>query len=605
MKIEDKLVASVLNGLKALYGQEVPEKMVQMQKTKKEFEGHLTLVVFPFLKMSRKGPEQTAQEIGEYLKANEPAVAAFNVIKGFLNLTIASATWIELLNEIQADEQYGLVKATETSPLVMIEYSSPNTNKPLHLGHVRNNLLGNALANIVAANGNKVVKTNIVNDRGIHICKSMLAWKKYGNGETPETSGKKGDHLVGDYYVSFDKHYKAELAELMAGFTAQGMSDDEAKAKAEAASPLMQEAREMLVKWEAGDPEVRGLWEMMNNWVYAGFDETYKKMGVSFDKIYYESNTYLEGKEKVMEGLEKGFFFKKEDGSVWADLTAEGLDHKLLLRGDGTSVYMTQDIGTAKLRFADYPIDKMIYVVGNEQNYHFQVLSILLDKLGFEWGKSLVHFSYGMVELPEGKMKSREGTVVDADDLMEEMISTAKETSQELGKLDGLTQEEADDIARIVGLGALKYFILKVDARKNMTFNPKESIDFNGNTGPFIQYTYARIQSVLRKAAESGIVIPEQIPSGIELSEKEEGLIQMVADFAAVVKQAGEDYSPSIIANYTYDLVKEYNQFYHDFSILREENEAVKVFRIALSANVAKVVRLGMNLLGIEVPSRM
>ncbi|CDC51774.1 MULTISPECIES: arginine--tRNA ligase [Bacteroides] len=605
MKIEDKLVASVINGLKALYGQEVPEKMVQLQKTKKEFEGHLTLVVFPFLKMSRKGPEQTAQEIGEYLKANEPAVAAFNVIKGFLNLTIASATWIELLNEIQADEQYGLVKATETSPLVMIEYSSPNTNKPLHLGHVRNNLLGNALANIVAANGNKVVKTNIVNDRGIHICKSMLAWKKYGNGETPETSGKKGDHLVGDYYVSFDKHYKAEVKELMAQFTAQGMNDEEAKAKAEAESPLMQEAREMLVKWEAGDPEVRGLWEMMNNWVYAGFDETYKMMGVGFDKIYYESNTYLEGKEKVMEGLEKGFFFKKEDGSVWADLTAEGLDHKLLLRGDGTSVYMTQDIGTAKLRFADYPIDKMIYVVGNEQNYHFQVLSILLDKLGFEWGKSLVHFSYGMVELPEGKMKSREGTVVDADDLMEEMIATAKETSQELGKLDGLTQEEADDIARIVGLGALKYFILKVDARKNMTFNPKESIDFNGNTGPFIQYTYARIQSVLRKAAESGIVVPEQIPAGIELSEKEEGLIQMVADFAAVVKQAGEDYSPSIIANYTYDLVKEYNQFYHDFSILREENEAVKVFRIALSANVAKVVRLGMGLLGIEVPARM
>ena len=605
MKIEDKLVASVISGLKALYSQEVPEKMVQIQKTKKEFEGHLTLVVFPFLKMSRKGPEQTAQEIGEYLKVNEPAVAAFNVIKGFLNLTIASATWIDLLNEIQADEQYGLVKATETSPLVMIEYSSPNTNKPLHLGHVRNNLLGNALANIVAANGNKVVKTNIVNDRGIHICKSMLAWKKYGNGETPETSGKKGDHLVGDYYVSFDKHYKAEVKELMTEFTAQGMSEDEAKAKAEAASPLMQEAREMLVKWEAGDPEIRGLWEMMNNWVYAGFDETYRKMGVSFDKIYYESNTYLEGKEKVMEGLEKGFFFKKEDGSVWADLTAEGLDHKLLLRGDGTSVYMTQDIGTAKLRFADYPIDKMIYVVGNEQNYHFQVLSILLDKLGFEWGKSLVHFSYGMVELPEGKMKSREGTVVDADDLMEEMIATAKETSQELGKLDGLTQEEADDIARIVGLGALKYFILKVDARKNMTFNPKESIDFNGNTGPFIQYTYARIQSVLRKAAESGIVVPGQIPAGIEFSEKEEGLIQMVADFAAVVKQAGEDYSPSIIANYTYDLVKEYNQFYHDFSILREENEAVKVFRIALSANVAKVVRLGMSLLGIEVPSRM
>ena len=694
MKIEDKLVASVISGLKALYGQEVPEKMVQLQKTKKEFEGHLTLVVFPFLKMSKKGPEQTAQEIGEYLKANDPAVAAFNVIKGFLNLTIASATWIELLNEIQADEQYGLVKATETSPLVMIEYSSPNTNKPLHLGHVRNNLLGNALANIVAANGNKVVKTNIVNDRGIHICKSMLAWKKYGNGETPETSGKKGDHLVGDYYVIFNNKLKEEInticiseswdelpdiiadniknnlrliedyknrlieayyslpfesipfltseIEILAetahdngdwnGFFKElpeilnqdqlndfrpvfeeidylqnQINDFESgiKSLVERNSPLMQEAREMLVKWEAGDPEVRGLWEMMNNWVYAGFDETYKKMGVSFDKIYYESNTYLEGKEKVMEGLEKGFFYKKEDGSVWADLTAEGLDHKLLLRGDGTSVYMTQDIGTAKLRFADYPINKMIYVVGNEQNYHFQVLSILLDKLGFEWGKSLVHFSYGMVELPEGKMKSREGTVVDADDLMEEMIATAKETSQELGKLDGLTQEEADDIARIVGLGALKYFILKVDARKNMTFNPKESIDFNGNTGPFIQYTYARIQSVLRKAAESGIVIPEQIPAGIELSEKEEGLIQMVADFAAVVKQAGEDYSPSIIANYTYDLVKEYNQFYHDYSILREENEAVKVFRIALSANVAKVVRLGMNLLGIEVPSRM
>ena len=694
MKIEDKLVASVISGLKALYGQEVPEKMVQLQKTKKEFEGHLTLVVFPFLKMSKKGPEQTAQEIGEYLKANDPAVAAFNVIKGFLNLTIASATWIELLNEIQADEQYGLVKATETSPLVMIEYSSPNTNKPLHLGHVRNNLLGNALANIVAANGNKVVKTNIVNDRGIHICKSMLAWKKYGNGETPETSGKKGDHLVGDYYVIFNNKLKEEInticiseswdelpdiiadniknnlrliedyknrlieayyslpfesipfltseIEILAetahdngdwnGFFKElpeilnqdqlndflpffeeidylqnQINDFESgiKSLVERNSPLMQEAREMLVKWEAGDPEVRGLWEMMNNWVYAGFDETYKKMGVSFDKIYYESNTYLEGKEKVMEGLEKGFFYKKEDGSVWADLTAEGLDHKLLLRGDGTSVYMTQDIGTAKLRFADYPINKMIYVVGNEQNYHFQVLSILLDKLGFEWGKGLVHFSYGMVELPEGKMKSREGTVVDADDLMEEMIATAKETSQELGKLDGLTQEEADDIARIVGLGALKYFILKVDARKNMTFNPKESIDFNGNTGPFIQYTYARIQSVLRKAAESGIVIPEQIPAGIELSEKEEGLIQMVADFAAVVKQAGEDYSPSIIANYTYDLVKEYNQFYHDYSILREENEAVKVFRIALSANVAKVVRLGMNLLGIEVPSRM
>lgn len=597
MKIEDKLVTSVISGLKALYGQDVPAAQVQLQKTKKEFEGHLTLVVFPFLKMSKKGPEQTAQEIGEYLKANEPAVAAFNVIKGFLNLTVASATWIELLNEIHADAQYGIVSADENAPLVMIEYSSPNTNKPLHLGHVRNNLLGNALANIVMANGNMVVKTNIVNDRGIHICKSMLAWQKYGKGETPESSGKKGDHLVGDYYVAFDKHYKAEVAELME----KGMSKEEA----EAASPLMNEAREMLVKWEAGDPEVRALWQMMNNWVYAGFDETYRKMGVGFDKIYYESNTYLEGKEKVMEGLEKGFFFKKEDGSVWADLTAEGLDHKLLLRGDGTSVYMTQDIGTAKLRFADYPIDKMIYVVGNEQNYHFQVLSILLDKLGFEWGKSLVHFSYGMVELPEGKMKSREGTVVDADDLMAEMIATAKETSQELGKLDGLTQEEADDIARIVGLGALKYFILKVDARKNMTFNPKESIDFNGNTGPFIQYTYARIRSVLRKAAEAGIVIPEVLPANIELSEKEEGLIQMVADFAAVVRQAGEDYSPSGIANYVYDLVKEYNQFYHDFSILREENEDVKLFRIALSANIAKVVRLGMGLLGIEVPDRM
>ncbi len=605
MNIEQTLVASVINGLKALYGQEVPAAQVQLQKTKKEFEGHLTLVVFPFLRMSRKGPEQTAQEIGEYLLANDPGVSAFNVIKGFLNLTIASSAWIELLNGIHADAQYGITAATEQSPLVMIEYSSPNTNKPLHLGHVRNNLLGNALANIVAANGNRVVKTNIVNDRGIHICKSMLAWLKYGEGETPESSGKKGDHLIGDYYVAFDKHYKAEVKELAAKYIAEGMNEEEAKAKAEAESPLMKEAREMLVKWEANDPEVRALWKKMNDWVYAGFDETYKMMGVTFDKIYYESNTYLECKEKVMEGLEKGFFYRKEDGSVWADLTGEGLDHKLLLRADGTSVYMTQDIGTAKLRFADYPIDKMIYVVGNEQNYHFQVLSILLDKLGFEWGKGLVHFSYGMVELPEGKMKSREGTVVDADDLMEEMIATAKETSNELGKLDGLTQEEADNIARIVGLGALKYFILKVDARKNMTFNPKESIDFNGNTGPFIQYTYARIRSVLRKAVEAGIAIPAELPAGIELSEKEEGLIQMLADFAAVVRQAGVDYSPSGIANYCYDLVKEYNQFYHDFSILREENEAVKTFRLALSANVAKVVRLGMGLLGIEVPERM
>ena len=606
MNIEQKLAQSVMDGLKALYGQEVPAAQVQLQKTKKEFEGHLTLVVFPFLRMSKKGPEQTAQEIGQYLLENEPSlVAKFNVIKGFLNLTIASSAWIELLNVIQADPHYGLTDATEKSPLVMIEYSSPNTNKPLHLGHVRNNLLGNALANIIAANGNRVVKTNIVNDRGIHICKSMLAWLKYGNGETPESSGKKGDHLIGDYYVAFDKHFKAEVKELMAKYQAEGMNEEEAKAKAEAESPLMKEAREMLVKWEAGDPEVRALWQKMNDWVYAGFDETYKMMGVSFDKIYYESNTYLEGKKKVLEGLEKGLFYRKDDGSVWADLTGEGLDHKLLLRADGTSVYMTQDIGTAEQRFSDYPIDKMIYVVGNEQNYHFQVLSILLDRLGFEWGKSLVHFSYGMVELPEGKMKSREGTVVDADDLMEEMINTAKEASGELGKLDGLTQAEADDIARIVGLGALKYFILKVDARKNMTFNPKESIDFNGNTGPFIQYTYARIQSVLRKAAEAGIAIPEQLHAGIELSTKEEGLIQMLADFAAVVKQAGDDYSPSVIANYCYDLVKEYNQFYHDFSILREENADVKVFRLALSREVGKVVRLGMGLLGIEVPERM
>lgn len=605
MNIEQKLVLSVVNGLKALYGQDVPAEQIQLQKTKKEFEGHLTLVVFPFLRMSRKKPEQTAQEIGEYLVANEPSVAGFNVIKGFLNLTVASSAWIELLNGIHADDRYGLVAATPESPLVMIEYSSPNTNKPLHLGHVRNNLLGNALANIIAANGNRVVKTNIVNDRGIHICKSMLAWLKYGNGETPESSGKKGDHLIGDYYVAFDKHYKAEVKELMAQYQAEGMNEEDAKAKAEAESPLMKEARAMLVKWEAGDPEVRALWKKMNDWVYAGFDETYRMMGVSFDKIYYESETYLEGKQKVLEGLEKGLFYRKEDGSVWADLTGEGLDHKLLLRADGTSVYMTQDIGTAKLRFADYPIDKMVYVVGNEQNYHFQVLSILLDRLGFEWGKSLVHFSYGMVELPEGKMKSREGTVVDADDLMEEMINTARETSGDLGKLDGLTKEEADNIARIVGLGALKYFILKVDARKNMTFNPKESIDFNGNTGPFIQYTYARIRSVLRKAQEAGLTIPAQLPVGVELSEKEEGLIQMIADFAAVVKQAGEDYSPSVIANYCYDLVKEYNQFYHDFSILREPDEALKTFRLVLSANVAKIVRLGMGILGIEVPERM
>ena len=605
MKIEDKIIASAIHAVKNLYGQEISESQVQLEKTKKEFQGHLTWVVFPLLRFSRKGPEQTAQEIGEYLKQNEPAIADYNVIKGFLNLTVSSACWIELLNEIHSDAQYGITEANENSPLVMIEYSSPNTNKPLHLGHVRNNLLGHALAHLVKANGNKVVKTNIVNDRGIHICKSMLAWLKYGEGETPESSGKKGDHLIGDYYVAFDKHFKAEVKELAAQYMAEGLNAEEAEEKAKAESPLMKEAREMLVKWEANDPEVRALWEKMNNWVYAGFDETYKMMGVGFDKIYYESQTYLEGKEKVEEGLQKGFFYRKEDGSVWADLTAEGLDHKLLLRGDGTSVYMTQDIGTAKLRFQDYPIDKMIYVVGNEQNYHFQVLSILLDKLGFEWGKDLVHFSYGMVELPEGKMKSREGTVVDADDLMEEMINTAKETSRELGKLDGLTQEEADNIARMVGLGALKYFILKVDARKNMTFNPKESIDFNGNTGPFIQYTHARICSVLRKAQEAGVNIPEQLTADIQLSEKEEALIQMLAEFPAVIKQAGIDYSPSGIAKYCYELVKEYNQFYHDYSILREENETVKTFRLSLSANVAKVVRTGMDLLGIEVPERM
>ena len=605
MKIEDKLTESVLKGVKELYGVEVPAKMVQLQKTKKEFEGHLTLVVFPFLKASKKGPEQTAQEIGEYLRRNEPAIASFNVIKGFLNLTIASPVWIGMLDRIDADAQWGIRKADENAPLVMIEYSSPNTNKPLHLGHMRNNLLGNALANVMAANGNKVVKTNIVNDRGIHICKSMLAWLKYGNGETPESSGKKGDHLIGDYYVAFDKHYKAEVKELQARYEAEGLTEEQAKAKAEEESPLMKEARGMLRKWEANDPEVRALWEKMNSWVYAGFDETYKMMGVGFDKIYYESQTYLEGKKKVLEGLEKGLFYRKEDGSVWADLTPEGLDQKLLLRHDGTSVYMTQDIGTAKMRFEDYPIDKMIYVVGNEQNYHFQVLSILLDKLGFKWGKDLIHFSYGMVELPEGKMKSREGTVVDADDLMASMIDTARETSAELGKLDGLSKEEAENVARIVGLGALKYFILKVDARKNMTFNPKESIDFNGNTGPFIQYTYARIRSILRKADEAGVRLPESLPADVELNTKEEELIQRLADFAVVVRQAGTDYNPSIIANYAYDLVKEYNQFYHDFSILREEDEARKVFRLVLSRNVGKVVRLAMGLLGIEVPERM
>ena len=597
MIIEQQIAGSVIAGIKELYGADVTPAQVQLQKTKKEFKGHLTLVVFPFLRMSKKSPEQTAQEIGEYLVKNEPAVSQYNVIKGFLNLTVACSCWIGLLNSIQADKNYGIVPITENAPLVMIEYSSPNTNKPLHLGHVRNNLLGYSLSKIMEANGNKVIKTNIVNDRGIHICKSMLAWQKWGNGATPESTGKKGDHLIGDFYVLFSNKLKEETAAL----EAKGMTKEEA----EAASPLMQEAREMLRKWEAGDKEVRALWKMMNDWVYAGFDETYKMLGVDFDKIYYESNTYLEGKKKVLEGLEKGIFYRREDGSVWADLRNEGLDEKLLLRQDGTSVYMTQDIGTAKLRFDDYPINKMIYVVGNEQNYHFQVLSILLDRLGFDFGKGLVHFSYGMVELPEGKMKSREGTVVDADDLMEEMIRTAREISQELGKLDGLSKEEAEDIARMVGLGSLKYFILKVDPRKNMTFNPKESIDFNGNTGPFIQYTYARICSVLRKAAEQGIVLPDALPTDFEISEKEEGLIQMVADFAQVVKEAGETYSPACIANYTYDLVKEYNQFYHDFSILRETDEKLKEFRLVLSANVAKVVKEGMALLGIEVPERM
>ena len=597
MVIEQQIAGSVIAGIKELYGAEVTPAQVQLQKTKKEFKGHLTLVVFPFLRMSKKAPEQTAQEIGEYLVKNEPAVAEYNVIKGFLNLTVACSCWIDLLNNIQADKNYGIVPVAENAPLVMIEYSSPNTNKPLHLGHVRNNLLGYSLSRIMAANGNKVIKTNIVNDRGIHICKSMLAWQKWGNGATPESTGKKGDHLIGDFYVLFSNKLKEETAAL----EAKGMTKEEA----EAASPLMQEAREMLRKWEAGDEEVRALWKMMNDWVYAGFDETYKMLGVDFDKIYFESNTYLEGKKKVLEGLEKGIFYRREDGSVWADLQNEGLDEKLLLRQDGTSVYKTQDIGTAKLRFDDFPINKMIYVVGNEQNYHFQVLSILLDKLGFEFGKGLVHFSYGMVELPEGKMKSREGTVVDADDLMEEMINTAREISQELGKLDGLSKEEAEDIARMVGLGSLKYFILKVDPRKNMTFNPKESIDFNGNTGPFIQYTYARICSVLRKAAEQGIALPEVLPTDFEISDKEEGLIQMVANFAQVVKEAGETYSPACIANYTYDLVKEYNQFYHDFSILRESDEKLKVFRLVLSANVAKVVKEGMALLGIEVPERM
>lgn len=605
MKIEEIITTATATAVKVLYNQDIPQEQLQIQKTKKEFEGHLTLVVFPLLRISRKKPEETAQEIGEWLAANCEAVEKFNVVKGFLNLTISPDSWIYLLNDIHADARFGLTTPTEQSPLVMIEYSSPNTNKPLHLGHVRNNLLGFALANIIEANGNRVVKTNIVNDRGIHICKSMLAWLKYGHGETPETSGKKGDHLIGDYYVAFDKHYREQVAELCGQYESEGMTPDEAKDKAEKEAPLMKEARAMLVKWEQNDPEVRALWKKMNNWVYAGFDETYKALGVNFDKIYYESDTYLEGKEKVLEGLKKGIFYRRDDGSVWADLTDKGLDEKLLLRADGTSVYMTQDIGTAKLRFQDYPIDKMIYVVGNEQNYHFQVLSILLDELGFEWGKSLVHFSYGMVELPNGKMKSREGTVVDADDLIAEMIRQARQTIDELGKFDDMDEAEKNEVARIVGMGALKYFLLKVDARKNMLFNPAESIDFNGNTGPFIQYTYARIRSVLRKAQETGIDIPGTLPAGTALNTKEEEIVQHIADFPAIVRQAGTDYSPSAIANYCYDLVKEYNQFYHDFSILREEDKQKQLFRLVLSGNVAKVIRLGMGLLGIEMPERM
>lgn len=605
MSIENKICGSVIKAVKELYGADVPEKMVQLQKTKREFEGNLTLVVFPFLKMSRKKPEDTAQEIGEYLKANDGNIATFNVVKGFLNLVIAPAAWIGLLNSINADEKYGEKKADGDSPLVMIEYSSPNTNKPLHLGHVRNNLLGWSLAQIMQANGNRVVKTNIVNDRGIHICKSMLAWLKYGNGETPETSGKKGDHLIGDYYVAFDKHYRMEVKQLVEQYTAEGMNAEEAEKKAKEEAPLIKEAHDMLVKWEQNDPEVRALWKKMNDWVYAGFDETYKALGVGFDKIYYESETYLKGKAKVEEGLEKGLFFRKDDNSVWADLTDEGLDQKLLLRSDGTSVYMTQDIGTAEMRFKDFPIDKMIYVVGNEQNYHFQVLSILLDRLGFKWGKELVHFSYGMVELPNGKMKSREGTVVDADELVAEMIYDAKKTSEDLGKFSDMTGEERDEIARIVGLGALKYFILKVDARKNMLFNPEESIDFNGNTGPFIQYTYARIRSIMRKAAEQQIDIPGTLDGGMTLNDKEVELIQKMSEYGAAVAQAGKDYSPSGIANYCYELTKQFNQFYHDYSILREEDPQKVLVRLVLAKNVAKTIKNGMALLGIEVPERM
>ncbi len=603
----DQIVKAVEAGIMEMYGQSAPQGSVVLQETREGFEGELTLVVFPFLRISRKKPEDTAQDLGQYLVANLPGVVrGFNVVKGFLNLSIQPACWISLLQDIWQNPRYGFTPVTESSPLVMIEYSSPNTNKPLHLGHVRNNLLGWALANIMEANGNKVVKTNIVNDRGIHICKSMLAWLRWGNGETPQTSGKKGDHLIGDYYVAFDKHYREEVKELKAQYMAGGMAEEQAEEKAKQEAPLIREAHEMLVKWEQGDAEVRALWKKMNEWVYEGFDETYKALGVSFDKIYYESQTYLEGKEKVEEGLQKGFFYRRPDGSVWADLTKEGLDEKLLLRSDGTSVYMTQDIGTAKLRFQDFPIDKMIYVVGNEQNYHFQVLSILLDKLGFKWGKDLVHFSYGMVELPNGKMKSREGTVVDADDLIESMVENAAQMSADkVNRLENITPEEAHEIARRVGLGALKYFILKVDARKNMLFNPEESIDFNGNTGPFIQYTYARIRSILRKAEAEGTQVPAELPLTAELTTKEISLIQHLQGFAAVVRQAGNDYNPSAIANYCYELVKEYNQFYHDLSVLREPDQDKKVFRLALSAAVSQVVKNGMGLLGIEVPERM
>ena len=606
MKIEEQITVAALAAVKELYGTEVSEKMIQLQKTRSDFEGNLTLVTFPLLKTSHKKPEDTAQDLGEYLKKNCKAVADFNVVKGFLNLVIAQAAWTGLLNDINADEKFGEKRVTDESPLVMIEYSSPNTNKPLHLGHVRNNLLGWSLAQIMEANGNKVVKTNIVNDRGIHICKSMLAWLKWGNGITPEQAGKKGDHLIGDFYVLFDKHYKEECKQLQKQYEKEGMTADEAKEKAEHEAPLIKEAHDMLVKWEANDPEIRALWEKMNNWVYAGFDETYKALGVGFDKIYYESNTYLVGKKKVEEGLAKGLFIRKEDNSVWADLTNEGLDQKLLLRKDGTSVYMTQDIGTAEMRFNDYPIDKMIYVVGNEQNYHFQVLSILLDRLGFKWGKDLVHFSYGMVELPNGKMKSREGTVVDADDLVASMIENAKSLSEDkVNKLEGITEEEKNEIARIVGMGALKYFILKVDARKNMLFNPEESIDFNGNTGPFIQYTYARIRSILRKAEAQNITLPASLNDDAPLNEKEIALIQKLNDFGAAVAQAGIDYSPSGIANYCYELTKEFNQFYHDYSILNADTEAEKITRLMIAKNVAKVIKNGMALLGIEVPERM